>query len=105
MMSPTPPHTPAAAAHGTPASAGEPPASTAASSSTAAPTGPDTVSTEEARSRLDDAPPRKSALPYSTAAARAKTMTTENSPRMEGVGQYDELHSSLYRPIAVLRNG
>ena len=74
-MSPIAPKTPAAMAQPSPAAGDWAPDATAAASMTSAPTGTDTAATDSALLCRLAAPPRKSALPYKTAAASANTIT------------------------------
>ena len=48
---------------------------------TTTPAGAEITSTDAALARRDATPPRKSALPYSAAAASANTINTAESPR------------------------
>ena len=79
-MSPIAPNTPAAMAQPSPAVGAWPPDTTAAASMTSAPTGTDSAATDSARLCLLAAPPRKSALPYKTAAASANMTTMTGAP-------------------------
>src|SRR5579859_3301786 len=74
-MRPTAPKPPAARAQPSPAVGAWSPDTTAATSMTSAPTGTDRLATDRAWLRRLAAPPRKSALPYKTAAASANMIT------------------------------
>src|SRR5260221_4312288 len=95
-MKPTPPAAPAETPQPMPATRGGPPPTRAAASTTAIPAVAETISTDSTWARRVAAPPRKSALPYSSAAARAKTVTMGTSRYASG--RNDALSSTLYRP-------
>src|SRR5215472_19163963 len=80
MINPAPPTAPAATAQPIPAAWNGPPASKAAASMATTPAGAEITTTDKALARRDATPPRKSALPYSAAAARANAINTADPP-------------------------
>ena len=80
MISPAPPTAPAAIAQPIPEAWNGLPASRAAASIASTPAGAEITTTDKALARRDATPPRKSALPYSAAAASANAINTADLP-------------------------
>src|SRR5262249_59744069 len=91
----------AASAQPIPAVWNDPPASRAAASMATTPAGAEITTTDEALARRDATPPRKSALPYSAAAASANATNTADLPVRSAASSapHHITCSPTYRPL------